>query len=445
MRTRLGFSLAVLCLGFAGLVAVSSSPAGSVAGFGDVGEKEFYTDAVQWMVENTITTGTSPTCFSPGDPVTRGQAAAFMWRMEGEPPAAPHSFTDIVAPWQQGPVSWMAATKITTGTTTTTYSPDDTLTRGQLAALLHRLAGEPAASGHPFTDVVRDWQQVPVAWMVATSPVITTGTTPSTFSPDDPVTRGQLATFFHRYKGEPPVAINPNHPALPPCAGQVDGPATSGDMFVGADKSLIQNHDGQIIIIADGITLDCAGHTVTGSGTAAVETGINILKHTGVTVKNCHVRQFNVGIGLDEANANTVTNNSVSNVNSGIFLQTSDNNSITANSVTSAGDWFGYGLFDGSDHNTLTENTASTIGGLGFIVWASNDNTLSDNSALNGIGIGLGANDGAAGNAFTNNTSSGNTGWQIEDQTAGGGTSGTANTWTANTCIGGGSDPSGLC
>ncbi|NIR35251.1 MAG: S-layer homology domain-containing protein, partial [Actinobacteria bacterium] len=52
-----------------------------MAGFGDVGAGRFYTDAVQWMVDNDITTGVSPNCFCPDDPVTRGQAAAFMWRM----------------------------------------------------------------------------------------------------------------------------------------------------------------------------------------------------------------------------------------------------------------------------------------------------------------------------------------------------------------------------
>ena len=78
----------------------SISPAGGVAGFGDVPAERFYTEAVQWMVDNDITTGTSPTCFSPNDAVTRGQAAAFMWRMEGEPDAPPHPFIDVNAVWQ---------------------------------------------------------------------------------------------------------------------------------------------------------------------------------------------------------------------------------------------------------------------------------------------------------------------------------------------------------
>jgi hypothetical protein len=210
---------------FAGALFAMSTPASGVAGFGDVGESAFYTNAVQWMVDNDITTGTSATCFSPGDPVTRGQAAAFMWRMEGEPSAPAHSFTDVTAGYQQTPVGWMAANNITTGTSPTTYAPDDQLTRGQLAALLHRLAESPSASGHPFNDITAGWQQTPVAWMVAED--ITTGTSPSTFSPNDTVTRGQLATFFHRYKDSPAVTINPAHPISPACAQQVPGPSTT--------------------------------------------------------------------------------------------------------------------------------------------------------------------------------------------------------------------------
>ena len=60
---------AVTVLIAAGVSLALSSPAGSVAGFGDVPEQSFYTDAVQWMVDNDITTGTSAPCFSPNDAV----------------------------------------------------------------------------------------------------------------------------------------------------------------------------------------------------------------------------------------------------------------------------------------------------------------------------------------------------------------------------------------
>jgi hypothetical protein len=210
MRRRLSYSLVVVLIGAAGL-ALPTSPAWSVAGFGDVGEGQFYTKAVQWMVDNDLTTGTSPTCFSPDDPATRGQAAVFMWRMEGKPAAPPHPFTDVTKDWQQKAISWLFANKITTGTSPTTYDPERALRRGELAVLLYRLAGEPdGAPPHPFTDVVKDWQQKAISWLFANK--ITTGTSPTEFSPDDPATRGQLATFLYRYKGEPKVTIDPTSP-----------------------------------------------------------------------------------------------------------------------------------------------------------------------------------------------------------------------------------------
>jgi hypothetical protein len=225
------------------LAVVSVSPAAGVAGFGDVGRDRFFTEPVQWMVDNEITTGTSPTCFSPDDPVTRGQAAAFLWRMEGFPePGSAHPFGDVVKDWQQDPVSWMFDNQITTGTSATTFSPEENLTRGQMAALVFRMAGEPAgAPPHPFGDVVKDWQQDPVSWMAAEG--ITTGTSPTTFSPDDPVTRGQLATFLWRYRDEPPVVVDE---ATPPCwsrvaelSGQMNDVTVGGPglVAVGADVS----------------------------------------------------------------------------------------------------------------------------------------------------------------------------------------------------------------
>ncbi|MBT5581967.1 MAG: L,D-transpeptidase family protein [Acidimicrobiaceae bacterium] len=186
-------------------------PASNVAGFGDVPGQVFYTDAVQRTADNNITAGTSPTCVSPNGYVTRGQAAAFMWPMEGSPSAPVHPFNDVSRSWQQDPVSWMYANAITSGTTSLTYSPKDTLTRGQLAALLFRLAGNPAGSpAHSFNDVVRPWQQDAISWI--SDQGITTGTTSLTFSPEGTVTRGQVATFFYRYKSKPAVTVDDSSP-----------------------------------------------------------------------------------------------------------------------------------------------------------------------------------------------------------------------------------------
>jgi parallel beta-helix repeat protein len=375
-----------------------------------------------------------------------------MWRMEGSLTGAPpHSFTDVFASWQQAPVSWMVDNSITTGTTATTYSPNDPVTRGQIAAFLWRLAGSPAAPPPTqFTDVVKSWQITPVGWMVQQE--ITTGTTTSTFSPEDTVTRGQAATFFYRYKGSPPAVVDPNHPAIPACEAQVPGPSTTGTLTVTESTTLIQNHKGNIVIAADNITLDCAGHTLIGPGRTFGFTGIDINQRTGVTVRNCVVQDFSSGIVVRQSDGNTFTANSITRVDRGFWLDGSDGNTLTNNSVIDAIDWFGYGVFDGSDGNELRGNTATGVKGVGFIVWASSNNVLTDNVASKS-GNGFGANEvGTVGNVFTGNTSNDNTGWGIEDQTPlfGGGTgdAGTDNNYSNNSCSGNGAGPSsppGLC
>ena len=87
---------------------------------------------------------------------------------------------------------------IMTGTGTDTFSPDDTITRAQFATMFYRLAGSPdAGESSQFTDLTQDWYKKPVAWAAANG--ILKGTGAATFSPDDTVTREQIAAVFYRY------------------------------------------------------------------------------------------------------------------------------------------------------------------------------------------------------------------------------------------------------
>ena len=139
--SRVGLVVALL----AALLAASPSPAGAVAGYGDVPEGTWFTDAVQWAVDNGIT-GVSGPCFGPDVPVSRGEAAVWIYTMEGRPdPGDALPFNDVTGTSLKDAVSWMANAGITTGTSPTTFAPDETLKRGQAAAFLHRLAGEPSA------------------------------------------------------------------------------------------------------------------------------------------------------------------------------------------------------------------------------------------------------------------------------------------------------------
>ncbi len=226
-------------------VVLPASSAGAVAGYGDIDDDRWFTDPVQWSVDDGIT-GLDGACFGPDRLVSRGELAVWLWNMEGQPSAAAHSFTDVTDPGQQQPVSWLVEEEITTGTTETTFSPDDGLTRGQLVTFLWRLAGERQAAAHPFVDVAASWQQQPVSWLVEEE--ITTGTTETTFSPDDGLTRGQLVTFLHRYQGEPAVTVDPDSPTCTPATFKTVSAGGFHSCAVGTDDKIVcwgWNGDGQ--------------------------------------------------------------------------------------------------------------------------------------------------------------------------------------------------------
>lgn len=185
---------------------LTPTPAGAAAGFGDVPDGTWYEDAVEWLVDHEITTGVEPGCFAPQEPVSRGQIAAFLFRLDesvgGSPTGTFHPFRDVWADYQQTPVAWMYENSITVGTSDTTFSPDDPVTRGQFAVFLWRYAGRPGVSGaHGFRDVTVAWQDTAVAWMARSG--ITTGTTSVTFSPNDHMTRAEAAAFLWRFAGGP--------------------------------------------------------------------------------------------------------------------------------------------------------------------------------------------------------------------------------------------------
>ncbi|MEO0495487.1 MAG: S-layer homology domain-containing protein, partial [Actinomycetota bacterium] len=190
------------------LAAVPSSPVGAAAGFGDVDAGAFYARPVQWMADNEITTGTSPGCFSPDRDVTRAEVAVFIHRFAGEPAGGTEPFTDVATgQYYTEAVAWMVREGITTGTSPTTFSPGRAVTRGELATFLWRFMSEPAGGTEPFADVTPDrFFADAVAWMVSDG--ITNGTSPTTFSPGRAVTRGEVATFVYRVAGEPPVDLS---------------------------------------------------------------------------------------------------------------------------------------------------------------------------------------------------------------------------------------------
>ena len=169
--------------------------------FTDVKSGAYYETAVSWAVVNKVTTGTTDTTFSPDNQCTRGQIVTFLWRAAGSPKATTTTtaFTDIKKDsYYYDAVLWAVEKGITTGTSATAFSPNSTCTRGQIVTFLWRFWGEEKATvSNPFSDTSNDaYYAEAMLWAVENG--ITTGTSANKFSPANACTRGQCVTFLYR-------------------------------------------------------------------------------------------------------------------------------------------------------------------------------------------------------------------------------------------------------
>ena len=168
--------------------------------FYDVPNGAYFYEAVKWAVENGITTGVGNDLFAPEQPCTRAQIVTFLWRAAGspEPKGAASGMTDVVSgSYYEKAVAWAIENGITTGTTTTTFSPDVTCTRAQAVTFLARALNAKAASAAEFSDVPADsYFADAVAWAAANG--VTEGIGGGLFGSDNDCTRGQIVTFLYR-------------------------------------------------------------------------------------------------------------------------------------------------------------------------------------------------------------------------------------------------------
>lgn len=168
--------------------------------FYDVPNNAYFYEAVKWAVENGITTGVGNDLFAPEQPCTRAQIVTFLWRAAGspEPKGAASGMSDVVSGgYYEKAVAWAIENGITTGTTTSTFSPDATCTRAQAVTFLARALKAKAASAAEFSDVPTDsYFADAVAWAAANG--VTEGIGGGLFGSDNDCTRGQIVTFLYR-------------------------------------------------------------------------------------------------------------------------------------------------------------------------------------------------------------------------------------------------------
>ena len=168
----------------------------------DVKEEDYFYDAVQWALDEEITTGVGYDLFRPENPCTRAQVVTFLWRVWccPEPTTTQTPFKDISPEdYYYKAVLWAAEQGITTGVSEDRFAPDRGCTRAQVVTFLWRAKEMPqsASAQNPFKDVGTDtYYSQAVLWAVEQG--ITTGKTTESFAPDESCTRGQIVTFLYR-------------------------------------------------------------------------------------------------------------------------------------------------------------------------------------------------------------------------------------------------------
>lgn len=165
--------------------------------FTDVKADAYYAGAVKWAVEKGITSGTTTTTFSPNVTCTTAHILTFMWRANGSPePAAASPFTNLKGnEYYAKAAVWAYEKGMVSGTT---FDADKPCTRAATMEYFWKQAGSPkTATTDKFTDVAAGSSYAEaVAWAVSNG--VTTGTSGSTFSPNATCTRAQIVAFLNR-------------------------------------------------------------------------------------------------------------------------------------------------------------------------------------------------------------------------------------------------------
>ena len=186
-------------------VSAYFAPAASALPFNDVAYTSWYYDAVKFVYDKGIMDGVSYYKFAPDATITRGMVVTMLWRMAGEPYEAAAGFTDVAAGrYYTTAVAWAAKNGIVEGMTSTTFAPDQAITREQLASILYRYAKWLGFSGYGsdisgYTDAgkVSSYAYDAMSWAVRSG--VVTGTSARVLDPQGTASRAAAAQMFMNF------------------------------------------------------------------------------------------------------------------------------------------------------------------------------------------------------------------------------------------------------
>ena len=175
--------------------------------FSDVRIADWFYNDVKYVYEKGMMSGTAADVFAPNATTTRAMIVTILYRLEGSPAVTGTSaFVDVPAgQWYTDAVNWAAANQIVKGTSATTFAPNDSITREQMAAILYRYAQykgydvtkKADLSGYSDNGQVSAYAKDALAW--ANAAKLINGVTNTTLAPQGNATRAQVSAILHRF------------------------------------------------------------------------------------------------------------------------------------------------------------------------------------------------------------------------------------------------------
>lgn len=175
--------------------------------FKDVKTADWFYNDVKYVYEKGMMAGTAADVFAPNATTTRAMIVTILYRLEGSPAVTGTSaFVDVpTGQWYTDAVNWAAANQIVKGTSATTFAPNDSITREQMAAILYRYAQykgydvtkKADLSGYSDNGQVSAYAKDALAW--ANAAKLINGVTNTTLAPQGNATRAQVSAILHRF------------------------------------------------------------------------------------------------------------------------------------------------------------------------------------------------------------------------------------------------------
>ncbi len=175
--------------------------------FGDVKSADWFYNDVKYVYEKGMMAGTAADVFAPNATTTRAMIVTILYRLEGSPAVTgTNAFVDVPAgQWYTDAVNWAAANQIVKGTSATTFAPNASITREQMAAILYRYAQykgydvtkKADLSGYSDNGQVSAYAKEALAW--ANAAKLINGVTNTTLAPQGNATRAQVSAILHRF------------------------------------------------------------------------------------------------------------------------------------------------------------------------------------------------------------------------------------------------------